>query len=331
VACDPRHLIGTPPHAGCGFSRREIGTQPDSALPDRSDDPGMAVCSAPVSAPPLVGVVGWPQETNVELVKAWQAGGIRAELVEPPTALQRLGHGDTALGRLDVLRKLDGVEPGVEVMGDLARIGVRVLNDAHALLRSHDKLLTAACLELAGIPHPRTVSLRDGEAPSIDFPFVLKPRFGSWGADVFLCRTSSELSSVLGEVSARPWFQKHGALLQELLPPVGYDVRLIVAAGRVVGAIRRVAAPGEWRTNVSLGGTRERVALSADACRLGIAAAAAIEGDLVGVDLFPVGAGHIVLELNGAVEFDELYSLPGADVYEDVARALRLLRTRVAA
>ncbi len=267
----------------------------------------------------------------MELVKAWQARGIRSELVEPPRALELLRTGDTAIGRLDVLPTLDGIEPGIEVLGDFARIGVRVLNDAHVLLRAHDKLLTAACLELAGIPHPRTVPLRNGDAPSIDFPFVLKPRFGSWGADVFLCRTSSELASVLEEVRTRPWFEKHGALLQQLLTPVGYDLRLIVAGGRVTGAIRRVAAPGEWRTNVSLGGTRERVDLPADACRLGVAAAAAIGADLVGVDLFPVAAGHVVLELNGAVEFDDVYSLPGGHVYGDVAGALGLLRARAAA
>ena len=56
-----------------------------------------------------------------------------------------------------------------------------------------------------------------------------------------------------------------------------------------------------------------------------------LETDLIGVDLLPVDGGFVVLELNGAVEFDELYSLPGQDVYLDAARALAIEPAGVAA
>jgi ribosomal protein S6--L-glutamate ligase len=111
--------------------------------------------------------------------------------------------------------------------------------------------------------------------------------------------------------------------VQELVPPCGYDLRLIVARGEVVGAIERVAAGGEWRTNVALGGTRRPVAaVPPDAEALGIAAAQALGGDLVGVDLLPTPDGHVVLELNGAVDFTGEYSRPHQDVFDGVARAL---------
>ena len=74
-----------------------------------------------------------------------------------------------------------------------------------------------------------------------------------------------------------------GALVQELIPPCGRDLRVLVAGGRVVGAIQRVAAPGEWRTNVALGGHRVAVSEpSADACELALLAAEARDADLVG-------------------------------------------------
>jgi hypothetical protein len=47
----------------------------------------------------LVGVIGWPQETNVELVAAWRDRGIPAVLVSPALASSLLGAGDVAVGR----------------------------------------------------------------------------------------------------------------------------------------------------------------------------------------------------------------------------------------
>ena len=105
------------------------------------------------------------------------------------------------------------------------------------------------------------------------------------------------------------------------MPPLGHDLRVVVAAGDVIGAVKRVAPePGEWRTNVALGATRFRADPSPAACELAIAAAAAIGADLVGVDLLPVGPGqHVVLELNGAVDFAPIY---GADVFAAAMRGL---------
>jgi RimK family alpha-L-glutamate ligase len=287
--------------------------------------------AATICSMALVGVIGWPQETNVELTAAWLDRGIPAQLVNPAVATCLLEPGDVAVGRLDVRRTLDGVEPGLHVLSELAQRGVRVLNQSHALLAAHDKLLTAAYLGRMALPHPQTLLLFPGTELPMEPPFVLKPRFGSWGLDVFRCRTRAEAAAVLEEIAERPWFHRHGAIVQELLPAKGHDLRLIVARGRVVGAVRRLAAHGEWRTNISLGGTKEPVDPPDDASRLGLAAAAAVEADLVGVDLLPVDGGYVVLELNGAVEFDELYSLRGEDVYRDAAEALDLLPAAVAA
>jgi glutathione synthase/RimK-type ligase-like ATP-grasp enzyme len=110
------------------------------------------------------------------------------------------------------------------------------------------------------------------------------------------------------------------------VPPVGYDLRLLVADRTVVGAVRRVAGPGEWRTNVSLGATRHPVVPPPAACALGIAAAVASRADFIGIDLLPVGDGYTVIELNGAADFNETYSLPGRDVFHDAAAGLGLVR-----
>jgi ribosomal protein S6-L-glutamate ligase RimK-like protein len=213
-----------------------------------------------------VAVIGWEaQETNQALVPAWRSIGIEAFRLTPDEALCTLAAGDVAVGRLDVLPTLDGVEP----------------------------------------------------------------RFGSWGKDVYLCRDRAELSECLAAVWATRWFRRDGALVQELVPPRRYDVRVIVAGGRVIGAGRRTAAGGEWRTNVSLGGDVRRFEPDRTARALALAAAAAVGMDLVGVDLLPLDDAYTVLELNGAVDFDERYSLSGGDVYLDAAAGLGLRESSV--
>ena len=275
--------------------------------------------------PGRVVVVGWPQEANLLLAAGWRARGVDADLLAPARAVEELRPGDVAVVRLDVLPTLDGVEPGLDVVGELERRGVRVLNRPAAVLNAHDKLRTATLLAEAGVEHPRTEHLASaGDEPSLAPPVVVKPRFGSWGADVFRCDTTDELARVLDEIRGRCWFRTHGALVQELLPPPGHDLRVVVAGGRVVGAIERIARPGEWRTNVSLGGRRRPTAPPDAACALGVRAIAAAGLDLGGADLFPLDGAYVVLELNGAVEFDTGYDLWGQDVYEATAAALEL-------
>lgn len=273
----------------------------------------------------LVGIVGWPQPTSERLVEAWRELGIDAVMLSPADASSRLGPHDVAVGRFDVRATLDGVQPGLQVLVELERRGVRVINCVDALLNAHDKLRTARLLTGAGLPHPKTAHITSlQQAIEIAPPVVVKPRFGSWGIDVFRCETADDLTRVLAAVGSRPWFVRHGALVQELVPPTGYDLRLIVAAGQVVGATERVARPGEWRTNVSLGGTRRPARPSREACALAVAAATLIGADLVGVDLLPATGGYVVLELNGAVEFDQAYDLEDPGVFAAAAAALAL-------
>ena len=211
-------------------------------------------------------------------------------MLDPNSAFRDLGPGDAALGRLDVLDTVDGIEPGLALLELLAACGVTVLNPARALRLSHDKGETASALHGANLPHPPTrfVERDYGDAP-LPFPLVLKPRFGSWGRDVLLCSNQRDYEHALRTFASRPWFRRTGAVAQVLVPPLGHDLRILVAGGEVVGAVKRVAAPGEWRTNVALGATRVPAEPPRNACELALAAAEALGADLVGIDLLPLG------------------------------------------
>ena len=248
--------------------------------------------------------------TNDALVAAAPAE-IDCRVLTPRQALALEAEEYTVVGRLDVKPTLDGVDDGLAELGTLLARGVRTLNPPSALLGAHDKLLTSRLLHGAGLPHPRTSFLGPtGPLPDVTGPVVVKPRFGSWGRDVVVCEDDRALERHVRALARRRWFRVQGALLQELVPPQGRDLRIVVAGGAIVGAIARVAPPGEWRTNVALGATRVPVDPPASACALAVQAAAAAGADLIGVDMLPDEAGgHVVLELNGAVEFTSDYAL----------------------
>jgi RimK family alpha-L-glutamate ligase len=260
-------------------------------------------------------------DTNVELARTWR-GSPSYGVLSPVEALRLLGPGDVALARLDVRHSLDGPEPGLPELDELARRGVRVLNSSRALLAGHDKLLTAHLLDGSGVTHPVTRPFAGWEEVLDVLPCVVKPRFGSWGEDVHRLERPEDVLALAELAEGRPWLRTGGAVVQELVQPLGFDVRVLVANGRAVGAIRRQAAPGEWRTNVARGARRVRGLHSPAALALARAAVAVTGLDLAGVDLLPLAdRGYVVLEVNAAPDFTRDYSL-GADVYDLVSSEL---------
>jgi RimK family alpha-L-glutamate ligase len=264
-------------------------------------------------------ILGKPTETNCSLVAAFERLGYGARFAHTAPE-DGLAPGSIAIGRVDVLPTLDGIEPALVQLAELERQGAHVLNRASALVAAHDKLMTALFLGRAGVAQPKTAHVRDVTVPSFEPPYVVKPRFGSWGHEVHLTHDEDDLRALLERLRERPWFRQQGALVQSLVQPTGRDLRVVVAAGRVVGAIERRAQPGEWRTNVALGAERLPVRPSLAARALALRAVAALGIDLAGVDIAGDETGALsVLEVNGAVDFNPVY---GPDVFTSAATAL---------
>jgi ribosomal protein S6--L-glutamate ligase len=103
--------------------------------------------------------------------------------------------------------------------------------------------------------------------------------------------------------------------IQRTVDHSGRDVRVFVLGGRVLGAIERLAPNGQWRTNVSLGGTARPLELPEAWEEMALRAATAIGAEYAGVDLLPSRDGTVfVLEVNGIPGWQGLKQATGIDV-----------------
>jgi tetrahydromethanopterin:alpha-L-glutamate ligase len=263
--------------------------------------------------------VPFPQVSASVGLRDARAAGIRAG------GLDLLGV-DGVLVRMMPPGSLEQVVFRMDALHRLAAAGVPVLNPPRAVEAAVDKYLTLVLLAAAGLPVPTTWA---GESASealtafaeLGDDVVVKPLFGSEGHG--LVRLSDR------ELAWRAFhaLERQGAVLylQRAIRHPGHDIRVFVLRGAVLASMRRQAAPGEWRTNVSLGGHAEPYQLDDEAERLALAAARAVGAEMAGVDLIPdLDRGHlVVLEVNAVPGWRALARVTGIDVAAAILAALR--------
>jgi RimK family alpha-L-glutamate ligase len=203
-------------------------------------------------------------------------------------------------------------------MNALARLeaaGVIVVNSARAIESAVDKYLTTVRLREAGLPVPRTWVCETAEAALVALEeaggdAVIKPLFGSEGRGIL--RVSDP---ELGLRVFRTLERIHAVIyLQEFIHHPGWDLRVMVLDGQVLGGMRRHATAG-FRTNVSQGGRGEAVTVSDREAEWAIRAAAAVGARIAGVDLLTDETGQaFVIEVNGVPGWKAFGTATGIDV-----------------
>jgi len=247
-----------------------------------------------------------------------------------PPRVSAAGHdlttADGVLVRMMPPGSLEQVVFRMDALHRIAALGIPVLNPPRAVEAAVDKYLTLSLLEAAGVPVPPTWA---GESATealeafevLGGDVVVKPLFGSEGRG--LVRISDK------ELAWRTFhaLERLSAVLylQRMVRHPGHDIRVFVLRGSVLGVMRRHATPGEWRTNVSLGGRAEPCGLDTEAERLALAAARAIGAEMAGVDLIAdLDRGRlVVLEVNAVPGWRALARVTGIDVAAAILAALR--------
>jgi glutathione synthase len=137
-----------------------------------------------------------------------------------------------------------------------------VVNDPASVRNAPEKLLVMHFPELM----PPTLVTWDVEAirgfRATHKDIVVKPLFGNGGAGVFLIKHDDpNLNSLLEMHFSR---SREPLMIQRYEPAVRLgDKRIILVDGIAVGAVNRVPAEGEARSNMHVGGRPEKVELTA--------------------------------------------------------------------
>jgi RimK family alpha-L-glutamate ligase len=222
---------------------------------------------------------------------------------------------DAVLARIIPDGSLEQIIYRVDVLHWIEERGVPVMNSPRAIERSVDKFYTTALLQEAGLPTPETVvceNAADGMAAVQAMgDVIIKPIFGSMGHGIVRVNDPDVAFRVLRSLEhVRPVFY-----VKRVLDHGGCDVRVFVVGGRVLGAIERRAPDGDWRTNVSRGGSARPFDLPIAWQQLAVRATAAVGADYAGVDLLPTRDGDVfVLEVNGIPGWRGLQTATGLDV-----------------
>ena len=284
---------------------------------------------------------------------SWHSRGLISTLVDrghevlaiPATRLRSVVDGDgdvhvlgpdgDALDALDLLivrglprGSLEQVIFRMDALHVLAEQGVRCVNHPRAIERTIDKSWAGAALSLAGVPTPPTVVCERYDDAMKAFgelggDVVVKPLFGAMGNGI----VRVEDGDVAHRVFRALELERTVYYVQQTVAAAGRrDLRVLVIAGEVAGAMERVT--DSWRANIARGARARAVTLGEDERGLALAAAAALEVDVAGVDLLVTldGTG-VVLEVNGIPGWQALQSVCEDDLTARVVVACEALVT----
>jgi len=198
-----------------------------------------------------------------------------------------------------------------------AHYGVPTVNDPEVVELAGDKIRTSLRLAERGVPTPRTVIALSAEAAmkaidQIGYPAVLKPAVGSWGRLMAKVDSREAAEQILEHKEALASPVHSVFYVQEFVPKPDRDLRAFVVGETVVAAMFRHSK--DWRTNAARGATSENAPLTPELTSLALAAAHAVGGGVLAVDLMESPSGLVVHEVNPTPEFRALAAATGADI-----------------
>ncbi len=261
------------------------------------------------------------------LVEAARAAGHSVRVLDPLRCYMRIGNDGFAMRYKG--RAIDGYGAVIPRIGaSITRYGCAVLrqfelmgshtpNPAAAIARARDKLACHQLLAAQGIGLPATV-FGDNPDDTADLlallgppPHVVKLNEGTQGAGVML---TEKLSASRGVIEALRGLYANFLVQEFVAEAEGADLRCFVVGDRVVAAMQRQAAPGDFRSNLHRGGSATAVETSDEEQAVAVRAAQVVGLGVAGVDLIRSRRGPLVLEVNASPGLEGIEEATGIDI-----------------
>lgn len=224
------------------------------------------------------------------------------------------------------LRHYDAVIPrigasvtfyGLAVLRQFEMMGVYPLNESVAIGRSRDKLRSMQILARDGLGLPVTTFAHDPKQTEEvvnlagGAPLVVKLLEGTQGIGVVLADTDRSAKSVIEAFRGA----NVNILVQEFIKEAGgSDIRVLVIGGKVVAAMKRTGAEGEFRSNLHRGGSAQTVKISPEERSTAVRAAKALGLNVCGVDLLRANHGAVIMEVNSSPGLEGVEKATGIDI-----------------
>ncbi len=212
---------------------------------------------------------------------------------------------------------------GTAVVRQFEMMGTYSVNESQAITRSRDKLRCLQLLSRRGIGLPVTgfANSTKDVAGVIEMvggaPLVVKLLEGTQGIGVVLCETQKAAESVIEAFRGLD----ANILVQEFIKEAGgADIRVFIVGGKVVAAMRRQGAPGEFRSNLHRGGSSEMIKITPEERSTAVRSAKAMGLRVCGVDLLRSNHGPVVMEVNSSPGLEGIEESTGVDVAGAIIR-----------
>ncbi len=206
---------------------------------------------------------------------------------------------------------------GLAVLRQFEMMGVYPLNESVGIGRSRDKLRSMQLLARDGLGLPVTAFAHDtkmtDEVLEIvgGVPVVIKLLEGTQGVGVVLGETHRSARSVIEAFRGA----KVNILVQEFIKEAGStDIRALVVGGKVIAAMQRTGAEGDFRSNLHRGGSAKTIKITAEERSTAIRSAKAMGLNVCGVDMLRANHGPVVMEVNSSPGLEGIEAATGIDI-----------------